>query len=90
MNIAEEIAALPEPERRRVQTGATVLLCLRFSEVARDRAKDAEAGLIAAMNGNDSLAIAAWRARAVRALDFLNRTTTTLEQAIRLHALGRA
>ena len=61
----------------RVQTAATVMLCLRFSEAARVEALRAEEQLLRSQR----------RAEAARA--YLERTSTTLEQAIRLHSLNR-
>ncbi len=77
MNIAEQVAALPEPERTLVESASTVQLALLFSEDARTRANEAEQRLVAAMNASE------------RALEYLKRTTITLEQAIRLHVMGR-
>lgn len=77
MNIADQVAALPEPMRSRVETASTVMLALRFSELAAERARDAETRLTHAMN------------EAERAHAYLKRTTETLNQAIRLHAIGR-
>lgn len=69
--------AVEEDERSRFHTAATVMLCLRFSEDARAKALRAE----------EMLQIAQRRAEAAR--DYMNRTTETLEQAVRLHAMNR-
>jgi hypothetical protein len=80
MNNAELDAwysGLSEEMRSRVETASTVQIALLFSEQARAKAKEAETDLIEAMN------------RAEQANEYLKRTTDTLEQAIRLHAIGR-
>lgn len=63
--------------RNRFQLSVCVRLCLLFSEQARSMCDEAYRDLIVAQQ------------RAARAHDYLIRTTTTLEQAIRLQAMGR-
>ena len=68
--------AVEAEQSDRFQTAATVMLCLRFSEDARTKALRAEELLSVAQR------------RAEHARDYLNRTTATLEQAIRLRAMA--
>ena len=69
--------AVEEDQRSRFHTKATVMLCLRFSEDALARAVEAER----------ALSIAQQRAESAR--DYLNRTSVTLQQAVRLHEMNR-
>ena len=63
--------------RERVEGAMNVMLSIRFVEDARARCDRAEAALVRA------------HAEAEAALDYLNRTLVTTEQAIRAHAMGR-
>ncbi len=77
MNILDQVAALPEPERTRVENASMVMLALQFSELAKAECEKAERDLVAAMS------------RAEHARAYLDRTIVTLENALRLHAMGR-
>lgn len=70
--------AIEDAWDERVELSATVQLALRFSEDAR----------VQALRAEEMLLIAQRRAEAARA--YLHRTTTTLEQALRLYAMGRS
>ncbi len=63
--------------KNRWDLAVTVQLCLRFSEQARDRCDAAWDNLENALE------------RAQRSLVYLERTSNTLAQAIRLQAMGR-
>ncbi len=73
----DEWAAIEAAHDNRVQTMATVMLALRFSEDARRKALRAEERLMNAAKA------------AELARDYLARSTVTLEQAVRLHAMGK-
>lgn len=73
----DQWAAIEAAFDERVHLSATVMLASRFSEMARVEALKAEGDLQRAVT------------RAERARSYLDRTTNTLEQAIRLHAMGR-
>ncbi len=73
----EEIAALPEPLRSRIESGVTLHLCIRFYEFAAERRREAEVALRIAQH------------RLIDAQEYEARTSVTLEQATRLHAAGR-
>ncbi len=63
--------------RDRFESLLAVHLTQRFMDDARARCNRAEAALVAA------------HAEAERALDYLNRTIQTTEQALRLHTMNR-
>ncbi len=70
-------AEMDEGARDRFHTAATVRLCVLFSEDARLKALQAESRLMKAQK------------EAEQARAYLERTSNTLEEAIRLHAMGR-
>lgn len=74
MNRIDEVEALPEPLRSRVQTLAAVFLAEKFVSVAEDRMRSSLHELDVA------------KRRAVDAYDHFTRATTLLEDALKLRA----
>ncbi len=73
----DEWEAIEQRTVERARTLSAVMLAQRFNEAAVCVARNAEAELLRAAE------------KAERARQMLERTTATLEAAIRLHAMGR-
>ncbi len=74
MNAYDEVEALPEPLRSRVQTLATIMLAERFVALAQEQVHASMYSLSVAQE------------RAIAAHDRFVRAVITLENALQLHA----